>query len=435
MTGLVGHESRIVEQVRTRVLTSVLALVAASLGVSPMAAGAGAVRAVDRQVAYTAWGTEPELGAGAADGVRVESGAVLLDEPSRTARYAGSTWERGSWTSPWVTPGFAFTELVPSWEARTPAGTFVTVQVRGRSADGSRSSWDTLGRWASHDTDFRRTSQGSQPDDLGTVATDTWRVPGLRSWQVRVTLLREVGSSAIPALDAVGAMVSRLPATAGVTTSAPGAAAGTVLAVPTYSQMVHQGHYPQWGGGGQAWCSPTSLAMVLGYYRALPPRSRTAWVGDEPARVVDHLARMTYDYGYRGTGNWPFNTAYAATRVEEAFVTRFTSLRDAERFIAAGIPVIASITFGSDELRGTPIGATDGHLLVVVGFTDTGDVVVNDPAADPRQGESVRRVYDRGQFEDVWLRRGTSAGGSGGLVYVVRDADHPLPARGGATSW
>ena len=54
--------------------------------------------------------------------------------------------------------------------------------------------------------------------------------------------------------------------------------------------------------------------------------------------------------------------------------------------------------------------------------------MVNDPAASSAAG--VRRTYDRGQFEDVWLRRGTSgSGGSGGLVYVVHDAAHPLPDR------
>ena len=419
---------------RTRVLLTALALAAAPLAATSPAPGATA-RAADRQVGYTAWDTRADLEAGSAAGVRVVRGTVRLDAPARTARYARTTWERGTWTSPWATPGFAFTELVPSWEARTPAGTFVQVQVRGRSADGTVSSWDSLGRWASHDAGFRRTSQGSQPDDLGTVATDTWKVSGLTGWQVRVTLLREAGNTATPRLDAVGAMVSRLPATADVPTSEPGVARGTVLAVPTFSQMVHQGHYPEWGGGGQAWCSPTSLAMVLRYYGALPSSAQTAWVGSHPARVVDHLARMTYDDAYRGTGNWPFNTAYAATRVQQAFVTRLASLRDVERFVAAGIPLITSITFGSGELRNAPIGGTNGHLMVVVGFTESGDVVVNDPAADPRQGESVRRVYDRGQFEDVWLRRGTSAGGSGGLVYVVRDADHPLPARRGATSW
>ena len=57
---------------------------------------------------------------------------------------------------------------------------------------------------------------------------------------------------------------------------------------------------------------------------------------------------------------------------------------------------------------------------MVVGFTRAGDVVVNDPAA-PGNG-SVRRTYDRGQLERAWLTA------SGGLTYVIRDADHPLPA-------
>jgi len=168
---------------------------------------------------------------------------------------------------------------------------------------------------------------------------------------------------------------------------------------------------------------------------ALPSASETAGVGaGHRDRVVDHLARMTYDYAYQGTGNWPFNTAYAATRtgIEQAFVTRFRSLVGVERFIAAGIPVITAVTFGSGQLDGAPISSTNGHVLVVVGFTESGDVVVNDPAASGRAG--ARRTYDRGQFEDAWLKRGSS-GGSGGVAYVVRDAAHPLPARRGATSW
>jgi hypothetical protein len=87
------------------------------------------------------------------------------------------------------------------------------------------------------------------------------------------------------------------------------------------------------------------------------------------------------------------------------------SLRQAERFIARGVPLVASIAFGSGELDGAPISSTNGHLLVIVGFTRSGDVVVNDPAA--RRNKGVRRTYDRGQFEDAWLPA------SGGLVYVL----------------
>ena len=64
---------------------------------------------------------------------------------------------------------------------------------------------------------------------------------------------------------------------------------------------------------------------------------------------------------------------------------------------------------------------------MISGFTANGDVVVNDPAASSNAG--VVRTYDRGQFERAWLRK------SSGLVYVVRDAAHPLPARSTGAAW
>ena len=44
--------------------------------------------------------------------------------------------------------------------------------------------------------------------------------------------------------------------------------------------MIHEGDYPQWNGGGQAWCSPTSTSMVLGYYDSLPGPQAYSWVPD-----------------------------------------------------------------------------------------------------------------------------------------------------------
>jgi hypothetical protein len=163
------------------------------------------------------------------------------------------------------------------------------------------------------------------------------------------------------------------------------------------------------------------------YGRAYPKASAYAWVGSKHTDPwVDHAARMTYDHDYDGTGNWPFNTAYAAPLAGKAFVTRLRSLREAERFIKAGIPLVASVTFGKGELDGAPISSTNGHLMVIAGFTRSGDVVVNDPASSTRSG--VRRTYDRAQFEQAWLPT------SGGLVYVIRDAKHPLPS-GGLGNW
>src|SRR5829696_5849580 len=78
---------------------------------------------------------------------------------------------------------------------------------------------------------------------------------------------------------------------------------------------------------------------------------------------VPTVARGTYDNGYRGNGNWPFNTAYAASYGLKASVNRFSSLGQVELWIAKGVPVIASISWGRGELTGTPIPASSGHLL------------------------------------------------------------------------
>jgi hypothetical protein len=308
--------------------------------------------AAPRRIAYDSWDTVAELRSGALAGVRVADGQVVL---------ADATRDSGSWTSPWTGPGFPLTELVASWDASTPAGSRIEVDVRGRTATGRRTSWDTLARWTAGDRGFARTSGGVQP------------------------------------------------------------------AVPAYSQMTHRGHYPQYGNGGEAWCSPTATSMVLGYYAALPRPAEYSWVrASDRDRFVDHAARMTYDYAYEGTGNWPFNTAYAARYTDSAFVTRLRSLREAERFVAARIPLVASIAYGPGELDGSPISSTRGHLVVVVGFTSGGNVVVNDPAAATNAG--VRRVYDRGQFENAWVPT------TGGLVYVITH-DRPLPARDGLRNW
>jgi hypothetical protein len=246
------------------------------------------------------------------------------------------------------------------------------------------------------------------------------------SYQLRVTMSRRHGQQASPRVAVVGAMASRLPSVDDVETSRAGVARGITLDVPRYSQMVHTGHFPRYGAGGEAWCSPTSTSMVLGYYDALPRPRDYAWVGrDHVDPWVDHAARMTFDREYDGTGNWPFNTAYAGQHVAIAFVTRLRSLREAERFIRNGIPLVASIAFGPGELTGAPISSTDGHLLVIVGFTESGDVVVNDPAASTRAG--VRRTYDRGEFEDAWIPA------SGGTVYVITDDQHTMPRSSG--SW
>jgi len=373
--------------------------------------------------------TNAAFRAGVGEGVRIARGSLTISRPEGRMAYAGRRWAWSRWTSSWVRAGQSFTELVPTWNAVTPKGTAVQVQARVRTSAGKFSRFKVMGSWATRDAGFRRTSSASQQDSVARVSTDTLMAAGgvaLTSYQLRVLTLRRPSNTATPTVRSLQAVASR-PASALPATSRRLLRAKT-LRVPRYSQMTHRGQYPNYGGGGEAWCSPTSLSMLLGYYRALPSASSYAWVNKRYADPwVDHVARVVYDYGYQVTGNWAFNTAYASNLTSDAFVTRLNNLRDAERFIAAGIPLAASISFSRGQLNGAPISATAGHLVVIAGFTRAGKVVVNDPAAP--SNATVRRVYDRGQFERAWLRK------SSGTVYVVRNAAYPLPARGGNHNW
>ena len=396
-------------------------------------------------IAYSQWNSGAEFATGRFQGTAVSGDRLVLSSPVGQTTYtdpfgAGTAnYDVARWTSPEIRPGFAYTELVASWNADTPAGTWVQVSVSGVGDTGVRSKEYVLGRWAEDDSTIHRTSVPAQGDDLATVAIDTLVARAgrsLSSWQLTVSLYRKAGSQASPSVGLVGAMASRLPADVKRLPASPlGGAQGIELNVPAYSQETHIGEYPQYNGGGEAWCSPTSTAMVLAYWQQRDPRygpspDEYAWVDPSYSdRQVDYAAASTYDYNYDGTGNWPFNTAYAGRYHLESFVTRLRSLTEAEQFIKAGIPLVVSVSFKESELTGAGYG-TDGHLMVIVGFTDDGDVIVNDPASHliPSNDE-VRTVYDRTEFENVWVPH------SGGITYVMHPADVPLPQAPAQANW
>lgn len=124
-------------------------------------------------------------------------------------------------------------------------------------------------------------------------------------------LVRPAGSTVTPVVRTVGAMASAPPVPA--VTSAPGVARRLVLPVEAFSQEMHRGHYPAYDGGGEAWCSATSTAMLLRYWGRGPCGSALSWVQPPVDAQVDVAARQVYDHTYQGCGNWGFNTAYAGT--------------------------------------------------------------------------------------------------------------------------
>ncbi|WP_433391806.1 peptidase C39 family protein [Micromonospora sp. KLBMP9576] len=409
-------------------------------------------------VAYRGFRLPADAGLGDLSGLRAGGRGLELADPTdrldhtdadgQTRRYAA-----GCWTSPPVPAGFAVRDVVPSWTGDTPDGCWLRVELRGCHDGSPTTRWYVLADWAADDHALRRTSVPGQRDADARVDTDTLVVldAPVTGWQARVTLLRPEGSDATPVLRAVGAVAAgprpaaataaagpdsaaTTPAGGTATTTPAGGTAtttpagwGTVLDVPRYSQRLHAGVHPQWGGGGDSWCSPTCTSMVLAFWDAAPAPDRYAWVAPPgPRPVVVHAARNCYDHAYAGAGNWPFNTAYAGLHGVDAFVTRLRSLAEAEAFVAAGIPLIVSAAFRRGEVPGLDYD-TAGHLMVLVGFTDAGAPVLNDPYAP--DDDAVRRTVDRDRFETAWQ------GGSGGVTYVLRPPGVPLPPAPEQPNW
>ncbi|MGP3974810.1 peptidase C39 family protein [Streptomyces sp. 8N114] len=391
-------------------------------------------------VEFHNWASQRDWASGKAKGTRVVSDGrpgIVLASPAGSTEYKDphtgkkASWEYATWTSPAHTCAVPAGEAIASWNAHTPKGTWIRIELKGTYTDGKATPWYTMGIWTSGDGDDvpRRTSVDGQKDGKSSISTDTFAIDDLtgglrlKSYQLRLTLYRAPGSKATPTVWRAGAMCSDLPDRFEVPASEPGLGKAVELKVPRYSQEIHKGQYPEYDNGGEAWCSPTSSQMIIEYWGRKPTAEDLAWVNPDFADPqVCHAARYTFDYQYEGCGNWPFNGAYAGTyRNMNGIVTRLNSLNDAEEFIAAGIPLITSQSFIESELDGAGYG-TAGHLMTVIGFTKTGDVIANDPNSP--DNPSVRHVYKRRQFENIWLRTkrknadGKVVGATGGVCYL-----------------
>jgi peptidase C39-like protein len=349
----------------------------------------------------------------------VDDGALTLT--------AGAT--EGTWTSPWLTTPEPFTETVPSWQADTPGGSWLGLDLQVRTST-TESHWYTMANWAFGTTTIERETVGTQADAIGRIVWDTFRsydtAPGGDPVAYRLRARLHGDGTNAPTLRQV-ASTSSAPGTP-PPVSEPITTKAVELNVPAYSQMTHAGEYPKYGGGGEVWCSPTSTAMVLAYWGAGPSAADLAGlpkdkVFDRNGRKdgqVDWAALHVWDYGRGGAGNWPFNTAYAASYGLDASVREYSTLREVERWIRDGVPVIISINWNNtdadtaNDLDGAAIPSSAGHLMVAIGFTATGDVIVADPAA--ASNAEVRRTYRRDQFERNWLRA------SNGATYIVQPA-------------
>ncbi|RMG15207.1 MAG: hypothetical protein D6731_08875 [Planctomycetota bacterium] len=278
-----------------------------------------------------------------------------------------------------------FARAVVSLEADPwPPGSGARLLFRVRRAE-EWSAWRPLAIYGEA-SEFPRSEEAPEVEDDLIALEESAEQFGLR-----VEVERGSGGGA-PLLRRVA--VDAWPSPPPVEESAPLREAwGRSLSVPPRSQRVEEASLRD------VVCAPTSLGMVLAYHGdEVPTATLAAWVRDRRRGIY---------------GNWSFNVAVAAERGLRATVRRFASLRPLEEEIRAGRPVVVSHRFAAGALRGSPLPGTEGHLLVVAGFTAAGDVVVADPAAPPAEQErpgprsgdepGVLRVYEREAFRRSWL--------------------------------
>jgi len=299
-------------------------------------------------------------------------------------------------TSPEMRTRLRWDELIVSWNAEMPSGTSLQVEARATYPD-RMTEWFNLGTWSADPSKHPRASVKGQNDSDGDVDTDTLvlKQPA-EQLQVRVTKVGAQGRQ--PKLKFLS--LSLLDSHATPAPLPPNQKAwGKLIDVLERSQMAY--------ANGDKICSPTTVSMLLSYW------SRQL---DRPGLDCDvpEVVKGVYDTTWGGTGNWVFNTAYAGSfRWMRAYTTRLSDVSELEDLIARGIPVGLSLCY--NRLRGKS-REPSGHLVVCVGFTPDGNVIINDPGTS----KNVRKVFPRANLIDAWAY-------SKNTVYLVYPVNTPLP--------
>lgn len=317
---------------------------------------------------------------------------LAVTDFSQFTRTQGISPEEIVLTSPPIEAPIEWHELIVSWNVQGKEETFLKMEARPLFPE-RETKYYILGLWSPSGKPFPRESVNGQSDSDGEVKTDILVLnQPARRLQIQLTL--RGGETAVRQLRFIGLSFwdkrterSVLP---------PNRAAwGKTLEVPQRSQLSYE--------GGRGWCSPTAVSMVLAYWAKQLKRP-------ELDKEVPEVAAGVHDPQWQGTGNWPFNTAFAGSfSGMRAYVTRLTDVSELEDWIKAGVPVILSVSYRL--LKGKESGS-EGHLVICVGFTRQGDIVVNDPWAKLEEGETVRKTFPRKNLIEGW-------GASNNTVYLI----------------
>lgn len=188
-------------------------------------------------------------------------------------------------------------------------------------------------------------------------------------------------------------------------TAPPDREAGLALAPPAVSQMTADSTL------ARRICSPTCVAMVMLHWNRHPGPtggglassdggSRPVAQHATPEAVRDAMVAACRDPATGMFGVWPLALRAAAGLGRLGAVELFAGWDAPLAVLDAGIPLVASIRFGTGQLARAPLEQTGGHL-VLLHRAGPQRVLVNDPAAATEA--EVRREYDSAEFSRAWL--------------------------------
>lgn len=308
---------------------------------------------------------------------------------------------------PITMPTFDVKELIPSWNLEAKEGDLLKINIQATFPDGSVQSY-TLGQWTTGQQELNgslktRSSFNGQKNDYGAVYTDTLV---FKKKPVSCTCFIELHyplSRTLPQLKLVSVCMTGKPDSVDKMDKLTGPKPPIELDVPRRCQLDYI--------GGRVWCSPTSVTMILAYWAKILNRSDLEY-------SVPIVANRIFDPAWPGTGNWPFNTAFAGEHTGlHAYVSRLESVDALYDLVARGIPVATSVSY--DLLKGKPEkGKNDGHLVVCIGFDEEGNPIFNDPARCPE----IRISYPMEHFSKAWQS-------SKRTVYLIKPPDDALPSQ------
>ncbi|MBI3891230.1 MAG: C39 family peptidase [Candidatus Wallbacteria bacterium] len=153
------------------------------------------------------------------------------------------------------------------------------------------------------------------------------------------------------------------------------ASGGPLLQMPLINQNTGGGTYPG------SYCGPTTVRMVLAYYGIQAGADEVA---------LGHFGPGTPMY-QRGEGSTHEGMATALKHYGLNANLEYThSLADLRASIDKGHPVIVNLEGNYGPFY------TNGHITVVVGFSENGDPIINDSAG------AVQRTIPKRRFMNCW---------------------------------